>query len=96
MQNKRNKVFKGIAELGKSTIGFFFGFKLYLIINDKGQILNFVITQGNVDDREPFKNERFIESIKGKLYGDKGYLSKELTNIQVNLSTLSDKSDLFG
>lgn len=78
---KRNKVFKGIAELGKSTMGFFFGFKLHLIINDKGEILNFVITQGNVDDREPLKNERFIESIKEKLYGDKGYLSKELTNI---------------
>ncbi|MDB5012487.1 MAG: transposase family protein [Daejeonella sp.] len=78
---KHNKVFQGIAELGKSTMGFFFGFKLHLIINDKGEILNFVITQGNVDDREPLKNERFIESIKGKLYGDKGYLSKELTNI---------------
>ena len=62
-------------------MGYFFGFKLHLIINDKGEILNFVITQGNVDDREPLKNERFIESIKGKLYGDKGYLSKELTNI---------------
>lgn len=78
---KRNKVFKGIAELGKSSMGFFFGFKLHLIINDKGEILNFVITQGNVDDREPLKNERFIKAIKGKLYGDKGYLSKELTNI---------------
>lgn len=78
---KRNKVFKGIAEYGKSTMGYFFGFKLHLIINDKGEILNFVITQGNVDDREPLKNERFIESIKGKLYGDKGYISKELTDI---------------
>lgn len=78
---KRNKVFKGIAQLGKSTMGFFFGFKLHLIINDKGEILNFVITQGNADDREPLKNERFIKAIKGKLYGDKGYLSKELTNI---------------
>ena len=78
---KRNKVFKGIAELGKSTMGFFFGFKLHLIINDKGEILNFVITQGNVDDRDPLKNERFIKSIKGKLYGYKGYLSKKLTNI---------------
>ena len=78
---KRNQVFKDIATVGKSTMGYFFGFKLHLIINDKGEILNFVITQGNVDDREPLKNERFIESIKGKLYGDKGYLSKELTNI---------------
>lgn len=78
---KRNKVFKETAQLGKSTMGFFFGFKLHLIVNDKGEILNFVITQGNVDDREPLKNERFIESIKGKLYADKGYLSKDLTNI---------------
>lgn len=78
---KRNKVFKGVATVGKSTMGYFYGFKLHLIVNDKGEILNFVITQGNVDDREPLKNERFVESIKGKLYGDKGYLSKELTNI---------------
>ena len=78
---KRNKVFKDVATVGKSTMGYFYGFKQHLIVNDKGEILNFVITQANVDDREPLKNERFIESIKGKLYGDKGYLSKELTNI---------------
>lgn len=78
---KRNKVFKDTATTGKSTMGYFFGFKLHLIINDKGEILNFVITQGNVDDREPLKNEQFIEAIKGKLYGDKGYISKNLTNI---------------
>ena len=80
-QIKRNKVFKDVATVGKSTMGYFYGFKQHLIVNDKGEILNFVITQANVDDREPLKNERFIESIKGKLYGDKGYLSKELTNI---------------
>jgi hypothetical protein len=78
---KRHKVFKGIAELGKSSMGFFYGFKLHLMINDRGEILNFVITQANVDDREPLKNKRFVEKITGKLYGDKGYLSKELTNI---------------
>lgn len=77
---KRNKVFKDIAQVGKSTMGYFFGFKLHLVINDKGELLNFVITQGNVDDREPLKNKRFIQAIKGKLYGDKGYLSKVLTN----------------
>ena len=78
---KRNKVFKNTATVGKSTMGYFFGFKLHLVVNDKGEILNFVVTQGHADDREPLKNERFIASIKGKLYGDKGYLSKELTNI---------------
>jgi hypothetical protein len=78
---KRNKVFKGIAEVGKSTMGYFYGFKLHLIINDKGEVLNFVITQANVDDREPLKNERFVKKISGKLYGDKGYISKEITNM---------------
>jgi len=78
---KRNKVFKGIAELGKSTMGYFFGFKLHLVVNDKGELLNFVITKGNVDDREPLKNKRFVNELKGKLYADKGYLSKELANL---------------
>lgn len=78
---KRNKVFKGIAELGKSTMGYFFGFKLHIVVNDKGELLNFVITKGNVDDREPLKNKRFVNELKGKLYADKGYLSKDLANL---------------
>lgn len=78
---KRNKVFKGLAELGKSTMGYFFGFKLHIVINDKGELLNFVITKGNVDDREPLKNKRFVNELKGKLFADKGYISKELTNL---------------
>jgi hypothetical protein len=77
----RNKVFKGLAEIGKSTMGWFYGFKLHLIINDKGEILNFVITQANIDDRQPLKNENFIKKIKGKLFGDKGYLSAELNKV---------------
>ena len=75
---KRNKVFKGIAQIGKSTMGYFYGFKLHLVINEKGELLNFVITQANVDDREPLKNKRFIKVISGKLYGDKGYVSAPL------------------
>ena len=78
---KRNKVFKGIATTGKSTMGWFYGFKLHLIINDKGEILNFVITQANVDDREPLKNKRFVDRVKGKLYADKGYLGQPLTEL---------------
>lgn len=77
----RNKVFKGIATTGKSTMGWFYGFKLHLIINDKGEILNFVITQANVDDREPLKNKKFVNKIKGKLYADKGYLGQKLSNL---------------
>lgn len=78
---KRNKVFDGIAKVGKSTMGYFFGFKLHIVINDKGELLNFVITQGNVDDRAPLKNINFLKALKGKLYADKGYISKDLTNI---------------
>lgn len=78
---KRNKVFKGIATTGKSTMGYFHGFKLHLVVNDKGEILNFAITQGHVDDREPLKNQSFIKSLKGKLFADKGYISKTLTQI---------------
>lgn len=77
----RHKVFDGIAQRGKSTMGYFFGFKLHFVINDKGEILNFVITPGNTDDREPLKNKKFIEKIKGKLYADKGYVSHKLTQI---------------
>jgi hypothetical protein len=68
----RNKVFRGLATTGKSTMGRFHGFKLHIVINDKGEILNFCITQANVDDREPLKNESFLRAVFGKLYGDKG------------------------
>lgn len=78
---KRNKVFNGIAQLGKSTMGYFFGFKLHLVINERGELINFVITPGNVDDRDPLKNKRFIKKITGKLYGDKGYVSAPLAQI---------------
>ncbi len=77
----RHKVFDGIAQRGKSTMGYFFGFKLHFVINDKGEILNFVITPGNTDDREPLKNKKFIEKLKGKLYADKGYVSQKLTEV---------------
>jgi len=78
---KRNKVFAGLAQIGKSTMGYFFGFKLHIVVNDKGELLNFVITPGNTDDREPLKNQAFIKTLKGKLYADKGYISQELTRV---------------
>ncbi len=46
-------------------MGWFFGFKLHLIINDRGEILNFMFTPGNVDDRKPLYSESFIENVKG-------------------------------
>ncbi|WP_462265937.1 IS982 family transposase [Mucilaginibacter sp.] len=78
---KRNKVFKDIAQVGKSTMGWFYGFKLHIVINDKGEILNFAITQANVDDRQPLKNESFLQAVFGKLFADKGYISEKLTQI---------------
>src|SRR5690606_16073801 len=72
---KNNKVSKDIATVGKSTMGWFYGFKLHLIINEKGEILSFTITQANVDDREPLKNEGFLKGIFGQLLADKGYMS---------------------
>jgi hypothetical protein len=54
-----HKTFEGLAERGKCSMGWFFGFKLHLIINDKGEILNFMFIPGNVDDREPLKQVSF-------------------------------------
>ena len=64
----RNKVFKDMATTGKSTMGWFHGFKLHIVINDKGEILSFCVTQANVDDRDPLKNEGFLKDIFGKLF----------------------------
>ena len=59
-------------------MGWFFGFKLHLIINDKGEILNFMFTPENVDDREPLKQGKFLENSKGKPCADKGYTGQTL------------------
>lgn len=75
-----HKVFDGIAGRGKSSTGWFYGFKLHLIVNEKGEILKFFITSGNKNDRNPLKFISFIKGIFGKLIGDKGYISKELSS----------------
>ena len=75
---KRNKVFKGYAERGKSTMGWFYGFKLHIICNERGEILNFILTRGNVDDRDERVFNRLSDNIMGKLYADKGYVSQAL------------------
>ena len=48
------KEYKGLAQRGKNSMGWFFGFRLHLIVNDCGEILNMKLTPGNVDDRAPF------------------------------------------
>ena len=73
-----HRVFKGLAQRGQCSMGWFYGFELHLICNEKGDLLNFMVTPGNVDDREPLRNKSFIERIFGRLVGDKGYICKEL------------------
>ena len=73
-----HKTFKGIAQRGKCSMGWFFGFKLHLICNEKGELLNFMITPGDVDDRKPLDHKAFVEFLYGRLVGDKGYIGKEL------------------
>ena len=59
-------------------MGWFFGFKLHIVINDKGEIMAFKITKGNVDDRKPVTF--LVKGVVGKLVGDKGYISCYRTN----------------
>ena len=59
-------------------MGWFFGFKLHLICNEKGELLNFMITPGDIDDRKPLEYKAFVDFIYGKLVGDKGYIGKNL------------------
>ena len=75
-REKRNKVFGKIAEKGKTSMGWFFGFKLHMIINDIGQIMAIKITKGNVDDRTPVAE--LTKKLKGSIYGDKGYIGADL------------------
>jgi len=77
-REKQNKVFKGIAAKGRGTMGWFFGFKLHIIINERGEIIDFLITQGNVDDRQPLKDKAFHDKVFGKIFADRGYIGKDL------------------
>lgn len=72
----RHRVFAGFAARGKTTMGWFYGFKLHLIVNDRGELLAFCVTPGNVDDRKPVPS--MTSTLFGKLFGDKGYISRKL------------------
>ncbi len=74
--SRSHKVFKGLVGWGKNSVDWYFGFKLHLIINDKGELLAFKLTPANVDDRKPVPE--MTEDIIGKLFGDRGYISQKL------------------
>ena len=71
-----HQVFAGYAQRGKSSVDWFYGFKLHFVINDEGGLLALRFTPGNVDDRAPVPG--LAQGLWGKLFGDRGYLSQEL------------------
>ncbi|MFT6732379.1 MAG: hypothetical protein ACJAS9_000559 [Polaribacter sp.] len=73
----RNRVFDGVAKRGKGTMGWFYGFKLHLLINHIGEIISLKITPGNKNDRTPIPE--LCKNLYGKLYADKGYIGKKLS-----------------
>jgi transposase len=74
----QHRVFAHVAQRGKNSVDWFYGFKLHLVVNDRGEILACRLTPGNVDDRTPVP--RLVKRLWGKLFGDKGYLSQPLTD----------------
>jgi hypothetical protein len=74
-----HKVFAKVAERGKSSVDWFYGFKLHLIVNDQGELLAFHLTPGNVDDRKPVP--KMAKGLVGKLFGDRGYISQALQEV---------------
>ena len=73
---KQHRVFKHMAARGKTSVDWFFGFKLHLVVNECGELLNIQITPGNVDDRKPVLD--LLKLLFGKVFGDRGYVSQTL------------------
>lgn len=72
-----HRVFRDLAQRGKTSLGWFYGFKLHVVINHHGELLACQVTPGNTDDRRPVP--KLAERLWGRLFGDKGYLSQPLT-----------------
>ena len=70
----QHKTFQGITERGKNSMGWFYGFKLHVVINHKGELISFCITRSNVDGK-PL--EKLFNNLERLAAGDKGYLSKQ-------------------
>ena len=72
----QHRVFRVDARRGKTSVGWFYGFKLHLVVNDRGELLAFCLTPGNMDDRKPVPH--LVHRLFGRLFGDKGYISAPL------------------
>ena len=75
----QHRVFATDAKRGKTSMGWFYGFKLHLAVNDRGELLACCLTPGNVDDRAPVLG--MVKGLRGKLFGDRGYISAPLTQL---------------
>ena len=71
-----HKIFAGLAARGHTSTGWFYGFKLHLVFNDRGELLSVLLAPGNVDDRKPIP--KLVKRLFGKIFADKGYLSQPL------------------
>ncbi len=67
-----------MAQRGKTSVDWFFGFKLHLVINELGEILNVQLTPGNVDERRPIPE--LLQGLFGKIFAERGYVSQKLTD----------------
>src|SRR5215207_617266 len=72
----RHKVFADLAQRGKTSMGWFFGFKLHLVFNNRNEIVALKLTPGNVHDTTPVP--ALTRELTGKLFGDKGYIGQKL------------------
>src|SRR5688572_5476279 len=72
----RHKVFAGLAQRGKTSMGWFFDFKLHLVFNTDNEIVALKLTPGNVHDTTPVP--ALTRELTGKLFGDKGYIGQKL------------------
>ena len=57
-------------------MGWRFGFKLHLVVNERGERLAFKLTPANTDDHVPVPE--MTQGLIGKLFGDRGYIRQDL------------------
>ncbi len=73
-RSSSHKTLKSIAKKGKTTMGWFYGMKVHIVINHQGEIITFYISSGNVADNNEIVLFKLTKQIFGKLFGDKGYM----------------------
>lgn len=78
-RSRRHKTFDTVAQYGKTSVGWFFGLKIHLVVNHNGELIAFKITQGNRHDNTA--GQSLLASLRGLAFGDKGYIGKKLFEV---------------